>query len=84
MMKVYYLKKIIEEKNIIIENNKKKENKDFVNNNDINYYKNENIKLIEKNKELEELKNKNEENIFELIGLIKKAEEKMNELENYN
>ena len=44
LSEINYLKKIIEEKSIIIENNKKKENKDFVNNNDINYYKNENKK----------------------------------------
>ena len=48
-------------------------------------YKNENIKLImEKNKELEETKIKNEENIFELISLIQKAEEKLNILDGFN
>ena len=39
---------------------------------------------INKIQELEDNKIKNEEKIFELISLVKKAEEKMNELEGYN
>ena len=79
-IEINYLKDIISQKESN-GSNEKIEQKENINEND---YKSENIKLIEKNKELEEIKMKNEENIFELISLIKKAEEKLNTLDEFN
>ena len=71
------LNEIIKQKELFENIKKNKENENYSDKD----YKTENMKLIEKNKELEEIKIKNEENIFELINLIQKAEEKMNILD---
>ena len=74
------LNEIIKQKELFENIKKNKENENYSDKD----YKTENMKLIEKNKELEEIKIKNEENIFELINLIQKAEEKMNILDGFN
>ena len=82
LFEINRLNEIIKQKELF--DNIKKNNINGIENNIETDYKNENIKLIEKNKELEEIKIKNEENIFELISLIQKAEEKLNILDGFN
>ena len=79
---INHLKEIIKQKELY--ENIKNNNINGIEHNIEAEYKNENIKLMEKNKELEEIKIKNEENIFELISLIQKAEEKLNILDGFN